>query len=145
MCTASIQTCARPSAGLVNEPDNSIPIAKLVSYYRDAYAAIRSAGMPPERVDVFFAAYQRDLSQFDSLGFPDASMQGAVLELHLYQCFGFTWLVTLCVHLFTTTVFSCCVPVILVACFLCPPSKWTDTFFPLFLSLLSARMVEFHA
>lgn len=77
--------------GVMNEPDNRISSAKLVSYYRAAYAAIRQAGMPSIRCDVLFPAYQRELSQFEAAGFPDASMIGAVMDIHMYQCFGSPW------------------------------------------------------
>jgi glucan 1,3-beta-glucosidase len=77
--------------GVINEPSNEVPISSLIDFYRKAYAAIRSAGMSCEAVDVIFPVYQRNLVDFTSLGFPDASMDRAVLDLHLYQCFGDGW------------------------------------------------------
>eukprot|EP00283_Hemiselmis_rufescens_P018614 CAMPEP_0173458576 /NCGR_PEP_ID=MMETSP1357-20121228/59840_1 /TAXON_ID=77926 /ORGANISM="Hemiselmis rufescens, Strain PCC563" /LENGTH=421 /DNA_ID=CAMNT_0014425955 /DNA_START=18 /DNA_END=1280 /DNA_ORIENTATION=- len=77
--------------GVINEPSNAVPADKLVAFYRASYAAIRAAGMPQERVDVFFPAYQRSLSELTSRSFPDDSMVRAVVDLHMYQCFGDSW------------------------------------------------------
>mmetsp|Transcript_15406 Transcript_15406/g.30416 ORF Transcript_15406/g.30416 Transcript_15406/m.30416 type:complete len:525 (-) Transcript_15406:58-1632(-) len=74
---------------VINEPSNEVAGDVLVAFYRSAYAAIRAAGMV--NVDVFFPVYQRSLSEFTSRSFPDTSMVRAVLDLHMYQCFGGTW------------------------------------------------------
>jgi glucan 1,3-beta-glucosidase len=74
---------------VVNEPSYDIAFPKLVKYYKDAYNAIRAAGVP-ERVQVILPVYHREIAEFKG-HFPLQRYKNVVFDVHVYQVFGEDW------------------------------------------------------
>ena len=70
---------------VLNEPRWDVPTALLVDFYRRAHAAIR-AHCAAERVDVVFHDGFRSHREWLEL-FREPELDGAVLDVHRYQCF----------------------------------------------------------
>jgi len=75
---------------VVNEPSCRIPLIKLRRYYRKAYSAIRSAGVP-ERVEIIFPIYQRPHTDLDSVFREEHGFKNVVFDVHIYHMFTDNW------------------------------------------------------
>ena len=74
---------------VINEPSNTIPLEKLLSFYERAYEAVRRHSAD---VGIVFPCYQRSWGDFAAAGFnPPPHMANVAFDCHLYHCFGDNW------------------------------------------------------
>jgi glucan 1,3-beta-glucosidase len=75
---------------VVNEPSGEIPLEQLRQYYKDAYWAIRRAGVP-YHVQVIMPLYHRHVSEMSGHFPKSEGYQNIVFDEHVYQVFGDDW------------------------------------------------------
>lgn len=76
---------------VVNEPSASIPLKRLIWYYKAAYNAIRGAGVS-EDVEIMFPVYHRGSDAYEkSFQRHFTGFKNIVWDVHMYQLFHPAW------------------------------------------------------